>query len=146
MKARPQVLYEYHVPGAGTSAEYLGGDGGLDSDYDAVTAPSEYFATDEKGDAPFGGMRGIGPAERDPTYQGEYHDYAGGEWVNMKARPQQLYEYHVPGDYLGGDNGMESDYDAVTAPSEYFATDEKGDAPFGDMRGVGPAERDPTYQ
>jgi len=116
-----------------------------------VTAPSEYFATDEKGDAPFGDMRGIGPAERDPTYQGEYHDYAGGDWINMKARPQVLYEYHVPGagtsaEYLGGDGGLDSDYDAVTAPSEYFATDEKGDAPFGDMRGIGPAERDPTYQ
>ena len=47
------MLYEYHVPGAGTSAEYLGGDGGMASDYDAVSAPSEYFATDEKGDAPF---------------------------------------------------------------------------------------------
>jgi hypothetical protein len=27
---------------------------------------------------------------------------------------------------------MESDYDAVSAPSEYFATDEKGDAAFTD--------------
>ena len=63
------LLYEYHVPGAGTSAEYLGGDGGMDSDYDAVSAPSEYFATDEKGDAPFGFMRGFGPADRHPTFQ-----------------------------------------------------------------------------
>ena len=84
------LLYEYHVPGAGTSAEYLGGDGGIDSDYDAVSAPSEYFATDEKGDAPFGGVRGYGPADRHPTFQGEYHDYAGGDWTEMRGAPQQL--------------------------------------------------------
>jgi len=29
------------------------------------------------------------------------------------AAPRELYEYHVPGKYLGGDGGMESDYDAV---------------------------------
>lgn len=55
-------------------------------------------------------------------------------------------QYHVPGDYLGGDGGMESDYDDVIAPSEFFATDEKGDAPFGDLRGFGPADRAPIYQ
>lgn len=60
--------------------------------------------------------------------------------------PRALYEYHVPGDYLGGDGGMDSDYDDVTAPSEFFATDEKGDAPFGDLRGFGPADRAPIYQ
>ena len=27
--------------------------------------------------------------------------------------PMQLYEYHVPGDYLGGDGGVDSDYDEV---------------------------------
>ena len=43
------------MPGEGTPAEYLGGDNGVDSDYDEVSAPSEYFATDEKGDAQFGG-------------------------------------------------------------------------------------------
>ena len=37
-----------------------------------------------------------------------------------------LYEYHVPGGYLGG----EGDYDGTIAPSAYFAGDEKGDAPF----------------
>ena len=196
------LLYEYHVPGAGTSAEYLGGDGGIDSDYDAVSAPSDYFATDQKGDAPFGGVRGYGPADRHPTFQGEYHDYAGGDWTEMRGAPQQLavlprqpaqvlvmrdgegqlrlldaraiegirmrelarhlavvprqpaqmmYEYHVPGagtsaEYLGGDGGIDSDYDAVSAPSDYFATDEKGDAPFGGVRGYGPADRHPTFQ
>jgi len=52
----------------------------------------------------------------------------------------------VPGDYLGGDGGMDSDYDDVIAPSEFFGTDEKGDAPFGDIRGFGPADRAPIYQ
>jgi hypothetical protein len=61
-------------------------------------------------------------------------------------RQQQLYEYHVPGDYLGGDGGVESDYDDVIAPSEFFGADEKGDAPFGDLRGFGPADRAPIYQ
>jgi hypothetical protein len=60
--------------------------------------------------------------------------------------PRALYEYHVPGDYLGGDGGMDSDYDDVIAPSEFFGTDEKGDAPFGDLRGFGPADRAPIYQ
>jgi hypothetical protein len=41
---------------------------------------------------------------------------------------------------------MGSDYDEVIAPSEYFATDEKGDAAFGEMRGDGPADRVDTYQ
>ena len=63
----------------------------MDSDYDDALAPSEYFAADEKGDAPFGG-HGFGPEERSPIYQGEYHGYEGGEWVNMKARPQMLAE------------------------------------------------------
>jgi len=135
-------LYEYHVPGAGTSAEYLGGDNGVDSDYDEVSAPSEYFATDEKGDAPF--EHGI---ERWDSNQGTYHDYEGGGWTEMKpkTRAPQLYEYHVPGDYLGGDNGMDSDYDAVTAPNEFYGTDQKGDAPFGG-HGFGAEERNPTYQ
>jgi hypothetical protein len=66
-----------------------GGDGGVDSDYDDALAPSEYFAADEKGDAPFG-EHGFGPEERSPIYQGEYHGYEGGEWVEMKARPQML--------------------------------------------------------
>jgi len=137
------MLYEYHVPGAGTSAEYLGGDNGVDSDYDEVSAPSEYFATDEKGDAPF--ENGI---NRVDNMQGTYHDYAGDGWIEMKPREQapMLYEYHVPGDYLGGDGGVESDYDAVTAPSEFYGMDQKGDAPFGDLRGYGPADRDPTFQ
>ena len=61
----------------------------MDSDYDDALAPSEYFAADEKGDAAFGG-HGFGPEERSPIYQGEYHGYEGGEWVEMKARPQML--------------------------------------------------------
>ncbi|EKX39574.1 hypothetical protein GUITHDRAFT_164897, partial [Guillardia theta CCMP2712] len=133
------VLYEYHVPGG-----YLGGDNGVDSDYDAVTAPSEYYSSAEKGDAPF-----TWSIDRNPIYQGEPNNYAGGEWFNMRSGParlrapvaQNLYEYHVPGGYLGGDNGVDSDYDAVTAPSEYFATDEKGDGAFEE-----PAGRDPVYQ
>ena len=37
----------------------------------------------------------------------------------LEVAPQQaLYEYHVPGDYLGGDGGMDSDYDDAIAPSE----------------------------
>lgn len=72
-----QQLYEYHVPG-----DYLGGDGGVDSDYDAVISPSEYFGTDEKGDAAFG-EHGFGAADRNSIYQGEYHEYEGGEWVEM---------------------------------------------------------------
>ena len=37
----------------------------------------------------------------------------------LELAPQQaLYEYHVPGDYLGGDGGMDSDYDDAIAPSE----------------------------
>ena len=62
-----------------------------------------------------------------------------------QAQQQQLYEYHVPGDYLGGDGGMESDYDDVIAPSDFFGTDEKGDAPFG-QHGFGAEERNPIYQ
>ena len=133
------VLYEYHVPGG-----YLGGDNGVDSDYDAVTAPSEYYSSAQKGDAPF-----TWSIDRNPIYQGEPNNYAGGEWINMRSGParlrapvaQNLYEHHVPGGYLGGDNGVDSDYDAVTAPSEYFATDEKGDGAFEE-----PAGRDPVYQ
>jgi hypothetical protein len=126
------MLYEYHVPGAGTSAEYLGGDGGMESDYDAVSAPSEYFATDEKGDAPF--TNAITRTDKD---QGTYHDYAGDGWTEMKpySGAPQLYEYHVPGDYLGGDGGVESDYDAVTAPSDFYGLDQKGDAAFADAAG-----------
>eukprot|EP00802_Teleaulax_amphioxeia_P009265 Tamp_09281.p1 GENE.Tamp_09281~~Tamp_09281.p1 ORF type:complete len:634 (+),score=182.41 Tamp_09281:159-1904(+) len=135
-------LYEWHVPGAGTSAEYLGGDNGVDSDYDEVSAPSEYFATDEKGDAPF--ENGI---NRVDNMQGTYHDYAGGGWTEMKPKTgaPQLYEYHVPGDYLGGDGGVDSDYDAVTAPSEFYGMDQKGDAAFGE-HGFGAMERNPIYQ
>jgi hypothetical protein len=81
----PMQLYEYHVPG-----DYLGGDGGVDSDYDEVTAPNEFYGTDQKGDAPFGDLRGFGPADRHPTYQGEYHEYEGGDWTEMKGAPQQL--------------------------------------------------------
>jgi hypothetical protein len=66
-----------------------GGDGGVESEYDDMLAPSDYFATDEKGDAAFG-EHGFGAAERSPIYQGEYHGYEGGEWVDMKARPQML--------------------------------------------------------
>ena len=76
---------QYHV-----TADYLGGDGGMESDYDDVIAPSEFFGTDEKGDAPFGDLRGFGPADRAPIYQGEYHEYEGGDWTEMKARPQML--------------------------------------------------------
>jgi len=75
---RQQQLYEYHVPG-----DYLGGDGGMDSEYDDVIAPSEFFGTDEKGDAAFGDLRGFGPADRAPIYQGDYHEYEGGDWVEM---------------------------------------------------------------
>ena len=52
----------------------------MDSDYDEVSAPSEYFATDEKGDAPF--ENGI---NRVDNMQGTYHDYAGGGWIEMKV-------------------------------------------------------------
>mmetsp|Transcript_57012 Transcript_57012/g.92237 ORF Transcript_57012/g.92237 Transcript_57012/m.92237 type:complete len:416 (-) Transcript_57012:48-1295(-) len=76
-RAVHQQLYEYHVPGG-----YLGGDGGIGSDYAAVSAPSEYFGMDEQGDAAFG-EHGFGAADRSPIYQGEYHDYEGGEWVEM---------------------------------------------------------------
>jgi len=79
-----QTLYEYHVPG-----DYLGGDGGMESDYDDVLAPSEFYGTDQKGDAAFGG-HGFGAEERNPTYQGDYHEYEGGAWTEMKARPQML--------------------------------------------------------
>lgn len=66
--------------------------------------------------------------------------------LSTRATPTALYEYHVPGDYLGGDGGMDSDYDDVLAPSEFYGMDQKGDAPFGDLRGFGPADRMPTYQ
>jgi len=82
--APQQALYEYHVPG-----DYLGGDGGMDSDYDDAIAPSEFYGLDQKGDAPFGG-HGFGAGDRNPIYQGEYHEYEGGDWVEMKARPQML--------------------------------------------------------
>lgn len=62
-----------------------------------------------------------------------------------RAVHQQLYEYHVPGGYLGGDGGIGSDYAAVSAPSEYFAMDEQGDAAFGE-HGFGAADRSPIYQ
>ena len=52
----------------------------MDSDYDEVSAPSEYFATDEKGDAPF--ENGI---NRVDNMQGTYHDYAGDGWIEMKV-------------------------------------------------------------
>ena len=62
----------------------------MESDYDDVIAPSEFFGTDEKGDAPFGDLRGFGPADRAPIYQGDYHEYEGGDWTEMKVRPQML--------------------------------------------------------
>jgi hypothetical protein len=45
---------------------------------------------------------------------------------SLGVRPEaklgiNLYEYHTPGGYAGA----EEDYDALVAPSEYFATDEK---------------------
>ena len=61
----------------------------MESDYDDVIAPSEFFGTDEKGDAAFG-EHGFGAEERNPIYQGEYHEYEGGEWVNMKTSPTRL--------------------------------------------------------
>ena len=51
------------------------------------------------------------------------------------AMAPQLYEYHVPGDYLGGDGGMDSDYDDVIAPSEFYGMDQKvGDAAEAEAR------------
>jgi hypothetical protein len=41
--------------------------------------------------------------------------------MKPKMGAPQLYEYHTPGEYAGG----EEDYDGLVAPSEYFATDEK---------------------
>ena len=61
----------------------------MESDYDDVIAPSEFFGTDEKGDAAFG-EHGFGAEERNPIYQGEYHEYEGGEWVEMHAPTQML--------------------------------------------------------
>ena len=55
-----------------------------------VTAPNDFYGTDQKGDAAFGDLRGFGPADRHPTYQGEYHEYEGGDWTEMKGAPQQL--------------------------------------------------------
>lgn len=101
-----QALYEFHVPG-----DYLGGDGGMDSDYDDAIAPSEFFGTDEKGDAPFGDLRGFAPADRAPIYQGEYHEYEGGDWTEMKARPQML---------AGGNNNAETGM-AAPAPKKPLA-------------------------
>jgi hypothetical protein len=35
-------------------------------------------------------------------------------YINIRALTfENLCQYHVPGDYLGGDGGVESDYDAV---------------------------------
>ena len=65
--------------------------------------------------------------------------------MKPKVGAPQLYEYHVPGDYLGGDGGMDSDYDAVTAPNEFYGTDQKGDAAFG-QHGFGAMDRNPIYQ
>ena len=41
--------------------------------------------------------------------------------VRPEAKLGILYEYHTPGGYAGA----EEDYDALVAPSTYFATDEK---------------------
>jgi hypothetical protein len=36
----------------------------------------------EQGDAAFG-EHGFGADERNPIYQGDYHEYEGGDWVEM---------------------------------------------------------------
>jgi len=92
------LLYEYHVPGG-----YLGGDNGVDSDYDAVTAPSEFYASDQAGGSPF-----TDPAGRVPIYQGNYGTYPEAEAVRSRAMlphgalkvlpANRLYEWHVPGE------------------------------------------------
>ncbi len=41
--------------------------------------------------------------------------------LGIPPRYSYLYEYHTPGGYAGA----EEDYDALVAPSNYFATDEK---------------------
>ena len=116
----PTTLYEYHVPGGYEDAEL---------------EPSPLFGNDLKGLAPFTDRTG-----RNPIYQGEHFDYdalgtgaaegsAAAEAV--AARPQGLYEYHVPGGYE----------DAELEPSPLFGNDLKGLAPFTDRTG-----RNPIYQ
>jgi hypothetical protein len=64
---------------------------------------------------------------------------------STETRTYTTYTPARPGDYLGGDGGMDSDYDDVLAPSEFYGTDEKGDAAFGE-HGFGAEERNPIYQ
>ena len=100
-------LYEYHVPGNYPDA---------DLDLNPLLADDEKKLGDPFKD----------PAGRNPTYQGEYPEYAAAR------RTQTLYAPHVPGGYP----------DAELDLHPGLATDEKtlGD-PFKD-----PSGRNPTYQ
>jgi hypothetical protein len=87
-------LYEYHVPGGYEDAELM---------------PQEPFANDLKGIAPF--EWGI---ERNPIYQGVYHNLGGGgeEPAEKSAQVPQLYQF--PGQIL------------AEAPSQFVMRDRNG--------------------
>ena len=106
-KRKTQSLYEPHAAGDYEDAE-LDLHPGLAEDEKHMGEPFE------------------APADRNPTYQGEYPEYAA------KRKAQALYEYHVPGDYE----------DAELDLHPGLAEDEKHmGEPF-----KAPAERNPTYQ
>lgn len=87
----------------------------------SAATPSSGISEADYGRARSAAQAGQAAAARGQKPQGKKAAHGS---IRLPA-PRALYEYHVPGDYLGGDGGMDSDYDDVIAPSEFYGLDQK---------------------